>query len=163
MMPASIYFSNMIELNFNKSRYKKEALELIDKKVLSRYINKWCGNKLVSLSYNFITSKDQIKMNREFKSHDYNTDILTFDLSNNECELTGDVYISLKQVRKNAKRYHVSLREELNRVLIHGFLHLSGFNDETKQEKKEMRRQEDKYINYIKRKCSTWNMSINHY
>lgn len=162
-MQVSIYLTNMIELNFNKSRYKKEVSELIDKKLLSRYINNRCGNKEVNLSYNFVSRIDQIKMNREFKSHDYNTDILTFDLSNSECKLTGDVYISLKQIRKNAKRYHVTLKEELNRVLIHGFLHLYGFNDETKQEKKEMRKQENKYLDYLKRKCSTWNMSINHY
>lgn len=153
----------MIELNFTKPKYKTEVLGYIDKTVLSRYINKRCGNKKVSLNYNFISSKEQIKMNREFKNHNYNTDILTFDLSNQACELTGDVYISLKQVKKNAKRYHVSLKEELNRVLIHGFLHLSDYNDETKQEKRDMRRQEDKYLKYIKRKCSTWNMSINHY
>lgn len=160
-MQVSIYFTNMIQLNFNKSRYKKEVLELIDKKLLSRYINKRCGNKLVNVCYNFVSSKDQINMNREFKSHDYNTDILTFDLSNSECELTGDVYISLKQIKKNAKRYNVTVKEELNRVLIHGFLHLYGFNDETIQEKKEMRKQEHRYLNFLKRKCSTWNMSIN--
>lgn len=160
---VNIYFTNMIELNFTKSKYKSEVLELINRNVLSRYIKKRCGNRIVNLNYNFISSKEQIKMNREFKNHNYNTDILTFDLSNQACELTGDVYISLKQVKKNAKRYHVSLKEELNRVLIHGFLHLSDYNDETKQEKRDMRRQEDKYLKYIKRKCSTWNMSINHY
>jgi probable rRNA maturation factor len=163
MIQENIYSSNMIEFNFTKSRYKKDVIELINKKILSRYINKRCGNRKVCLNYNFISSIEQITMNSEFKGHHYNTDILTFDLSENECELTGDVYISLKQVKKNAKRYRVSLREELNRVLIHGFLHLSGFNDETKNEKKEIRRQEDKYLNYIKRKCSTWNMSVNHY
>jgi probable rRNA maturation factor len=158
-----MYSSNMIEFNFTKSRYKKEVIERIDKKTLSRYINKTCGKRIVYLNYNFISSIEQIKMNGEFKNHFYNTDILTFDLSEKECELTGDVYISLKQVKKNAKRFSVSLRDELNRVLIHGFLHLSGYNDETKIEKKEMRKQEDKYLNYLKRKCSTWNMSVNHY
>ena len=162
-MQVSIYFTNMIQLNFSKSRYKNEVLELIEKKLLSRYINKRCGNKVVNISYNFVSSKDQIKMNREFKSHNYNTDILTFDLSNSECELTGDVYISLKQIKKNAKRYNVWLKEELSRVLIHGFLHLYGFNDQTKQEKKEMKKQEDRYLDYIKKNCSTWNMSVNHY
>lgn len=153
----------MINFNFSKSKYKKEVSELVNKKLLSRYINKRCGNKLVSLNYNFISSREQIKMNRKFKSHNYNTDILTFDLSEKDCELTGDVYISLKQVRKNAKRYSVSLKEELDRVLIHGFLHLLGYNDETKYEIKEIRRKENKYLDYIKRKCSTWNTSINHY
>jgi rRNA maturation RNase YbeY len=163
MIQENIYSSNMIEFIFTKSRYKKEVIELIDKKILSRYINKRCGNRMVCLNYNFISSIEQIKMNIEFKSHYYNTDILTFDLSEKDCELTGDVYISLKQVKKNAKRFHVTLKEELNRVLIHGFLHLLGYDDEKKQEKKEMRKQEEKYLNYIRSKCSTWNMSVNHY
>ena len=153
----------MIAFNFTKSSYKKEVLELVKKKELSTYIDRRCGNRTVKLNYNFISSKEQIKINKEFKKHKYNTDILTFDLSNKECELTGDVYISLKQVKKNAKRYSVSLKDELGRVLIHGFLHLLGYNDETKQEQKVMKKQENKYLDYIKRKCSTWNMSINHY
>jgi rRNA maturation RNase YbeY len=153
----------MIIFNFSKSKYKKEILGLVNKSSLSRYIRKTCGNRKVILNYNFISSREQINMNTEFKSHKYNTDILTFDLSETSCELTGDVYISLKQIKKNVNRYHVSLKEELNRVLIHGFLHLYGFNDETKHEKKEMRKQEDKYLDYMKRKCPTWNMSINHY
>ena len=103
----------MIAFNFTKSSYKKEVLELVKKKELSTYIDRRCGNRTVKLNYNFISSKEQIKINKEFKKHKYNTDILTFDLSNKECELTGDVYISLKQVKKNAKRYSVSLKDEL--------------------------------------------------
>lgn len=163
MIRESIYSTSMIIFNFSKSKYKREVLSIIDKNLLSRYINKRCGRREVIINFNFISSSNQIKMNIDFKAHNYNTDILTFDLSESDCELTGDVYISLKQVRKNAKNYGVELREELNRVLIHGFLHLNGFNDETRQEKKDMRREENKYLQYLKRKCSTWNTCINHY
>lgn len=52
------------------------------------------------MSYNFICSQEQIKMNTTFKDHKYNTDILTFGLTNNDCELTGDVYISLREIKK---------------------------------------------------------------
>jgi len=146
-MKVNIYFSNMIEFNFSKSRYKKEVLKLVDKRVLSRYISKRCGKNKVKINYNFVSTNEQINMNTELK----------------ECELTGDVYISLKQIRKNTKRYGVSLRDEVNRVLIHGFLHLYGYNDETKEERNIMRKQEDRYLDFMKRKCSTWNMSVNHY
>lgn len=88
------------------------------------------------MSYNFICSQEQIKMNTTFKDHKYNTDILTFGLTNNDCELTGDVYISLREIKKNANRYNVEITEEINRVLIHGFLHILGYNDETNSEKK---------------------------
>jgi rRNA maturation RNase YbeY len=152
-----------IEFNYSKAKFKKLVKFNVDKEYLSRYIKKLCGKKVVYMSYNFVSYKEQIKMNTEFKYHNYNTDILTFELSNTDCELTGDVYISLKQVEKNAKRYRVDIKEELNRVLIHGFLHITGYKDETMKEKRDMRREEDLYLRYIYKKCSTWNNSIYHY
>lgn len=141
----------MIELtfNFSKSKYKNVVYQCVNKKVLSRFIRKYCGNIDVLISYNFVRSKEQIKMNSEFKKHFYNTDILTFNLSESDCELTGDVYISLKQVESNAKKYKVKLEEEMNRVIIHGFLHLIGLNDETKEEQKRMRKEENRYLKYV--------------
>lgn len=150
----------VIQFNFAKSKYKNLVKLYIDKKMLSRYIKKVCGNRNVVFQYNFVTSNEQIALNKEFKAHDYNTDILTFDMSENDCELTGDVYISLRQVEKNAKRYGVDMREEINRVIIHGFLHILGYNDETKNEKKVMRKEENKYLKYLSKKCSTWNSSV---
>ena len=88
---------------------------------------------------------------------------MTFGLTNTECELTGDVYISLREIKKNANRYNVEITEEINRVLIHGFLHILGYNDETNSEKKIMRKEEDKYIKFIQKNCSTWNKRVYHY
>lgn len=147
-----------IDFNFEKKKYKNEVNDLISKKYLIKYIDSRfikCGKlnlDKIYLNYNFVSKQQQIKINKEFKLHNYNTDIITFNLSELDCELTADVYISLNQVKKNADKYKVSLFSELNRVLIHGFLHLSGYNDETLIEKKLMKRQEDKYLNYIKKK-----------
>jgi probable rRNA maturation factor len=152
-----------LEFNYSKAKFKRCIKSSVDKEYLSRYIKKICGKRRVFMSYNIVSSKEQIKMNKEFKDHNYNTDILTFNLSNNDCELTGDVYISLKQIEKNSKEYKVNINEEINRVLIHGFLHILGYNDGSVIEKKIMRREENKYLNYLYKKCSTWNSSVYHY
>jgi len=152
MMDCQIVF------NYSKSKYKFIVLDNVNKKFLKKYIINLCKkNKIelinkIYLNYNFISKSEQIKMNIDFKQHNYNTDILTFNLSESHCELTGDVYISLKQIEKNTKRFKTNLYFELNRVIIHGFLHLYGFNDEFKSEKKQMRNQENKYLNYLKNK-----------
>lgn len=157
-----------IKFNFQKSKFKYLVNHNINNDLLAHYskslFKKYSKVDLedIQIHYNFVSSSDQIKMNKEFKHHNYNTDILTFDLSNNECELTGDVYISLKQVKKNATKYNTSLYNELNRVLIHGILHIIGFNDETKLEKKQMKKQENKFLEYINKR-STWNNSVYHY
>lgn len=157
-----------IKFNFQKSKFKYLVNDNINNDLLARYskslFKKYSKVDLkdIQIHYNFVSSSDQIKMNKEFKHHNYNTDILTFDLSNNECELTGDVYISLKQIKKNAIKYNTSLYNELNRVLIHGILHIIGFNDETKLEKKQMKKQENKFLKYINKR-STWNNSVYHY
>lgn len=152
-----------LEFNYSKAKFKRCIKSSVDKDCLSRYIKKICGKRSVFISYNFISSSEQIKTNIDFKEHNYNTDILTFNLSNNDCELTGDVYISLKQIEKNSKEYKVNINEEINRVLIHGVLHILGYNDGTVIEKKNMRREENKYLNYLSKKCSTWNNSVYHY
>jgi len=159
----------MVDINFNysKSKYKSTVQELVSKRDLSRYINKVCGNKDVKLNYNFVSKKEQIKMNTVYKEHLYNTDVLTFDLSENNCELTGDVYISLKQIKKNTLRFKDTYSNELNRVMIHAYLHLHGYNDDTKNEQKRMRREENKFLKYINKRThrSTWNTKtpIYHY
>ena len=169
MKVESINSSNMvkkkvfIEFNYSKPKFKNLIKNTIYKEYLSRYIKKLCGKKIVYMSYNFICSQEQIKMNTTFKDHNYNTDILTFGLTNTECELTGDVYISLREIKKNANRYNVEITEEINRVLIHGFLHILGYNDEINSEKKIMRKEEDKYIKFIQKNCSTWNKGVYHY
>lgn len=156
-----------ISFNYSKSKYKSIVRELVSKRNLSRYINKVCGNMDVKLNYNFVSKKEQIKINTIYKEHSYNTDVLTFDLSVRDCELTGDVYISLKQIKKNTLRFKDTYSNELNRVMIHAFLHLNGFNDETKFEQRLMRREENKFLRYINRQnyCSTWNIKtpIYHY
>ncbi len=86
-----------------------------------------------------------LEMNRKFLNHDYYTDILTFDYSENPY-ISGDLFISIDRVAENAKEFNVEFVSELNRVIIHGILHLVGLNDKDKNDQIEMTLKEDKYL-----------------
>src|SRR5690554_1067110 len=86
-----------------------------------------------------------LEQNQSFLKHDFYTDIITFDY----CEMgfiSGDLLISIDRVSENAIQYNVSRETELNRVLVHGLLHLCGYGDETEKEIKIMRKKEDSYL-----------------
>ena len=93
-----------------------------------------------------ITSDDYLlTANKEFLNHDYFTDVITFNYSSG-ANIAGEIYISEDTVRRNSVEYNVDFDEEMLRVMIHGVLHLAGYNDETAEEKQEMRRLEDKWM-----------------
>ena len=81
--------------------------------------------------------------------HDYYTDIITFDSSEIIYEIAGDMYISIDRVRENAKDFGVSFETELHRVLIHGILHLIGYQDDTDEGEAEMRILETKALSNL--------------
>lgn len=102
---------------------------------------KVCGN----IQF-IITSNDHIlDVNKNFLDHHYYTDVITFN-DNKRSTLNGDIFISVDQVKINAEIYQVPFRKELMRVAIHGVLHLLGYNDQTEDEKRDMRILEDKYL-----------------
>lgn len=96
---------------------------------------------------NIIISNDDTirEINRSFLEHDYYTDVITFNY-NSENITSGEIYISLDTVRENSVNYNVSLINELTRVIIHGVLHLSGYDDKTDDDKVKMRSAEDIWI-----------------
>ncbi|HZG22991.1 MAG TPA: rRNA maturation RNase YbeY, partial [Chitinophagaceae bacterium] len=86
------------------------------------------------------------EMNRLHLSHDYYTDISTFNLAD-RAPVAGELYISIDRVRENAKELHLPFQTELLRVIFHGVLHLCGYKDSTATQREEMRAAEDKYLN----------------
>jgi probable rRNA maturation factor len=101
--------------------------------------------ELGELSYIFCSDEYLHKMNLEYLNHDTFTDIITF----NYCEddlISGDIFISMDRVEENAKEYGVTFNEELKRVIVHGVLHLVGYNDKSDQEQEEMTAKEDFYL-----------------
>lgn len=89
-----------------------------------------------------------LDQNIRFLEHDFYTDIITFDYCVYDI-ISGDLLISLDRVEENAKDYNVSRETELNRVLVHGLLHLCGYGDKTPKEIEIMRKKEDYYLSLL--------------
>ena len=107
------------------------------------------GKKFKSLSYIFCTDQFLLKLNQQYLNHDTFTDILTFALSNSPLPIVAEIYISVDRVKENARDLKIDFLTELKRVMIHGILHLCGYEDHTKAEKKLMREKEDHYLQDI--------------
>lgn len=98
---------------------------------------------------NFIFCSDDFlhAMNVKYLQHDTLTDVITFPYSN--LNVDGDIFISIDRVRENALDLNIPFLNEMYRVMIHGVLHLLGYNDHTEELKKDMRQKEDTYLNLI--------------
>ena len=101
------------------------------------------GFKIAELSYIFCTDEYLHKMNLDYLNHDNYTDIITFDNSEAEEIIEGDIFISIERVRENAKQLNLTEEIELSRVICHGLFHLMGYKDKTKTQKAEMRKKEE--------------------
>jgi probable rRNA maturation factor len=99
--------------------------------------------KRVRLSYIFMSDEALLKINQDFLQHDTYTDIITFDLSEAENTLEGEIYISVERVAENAEKFKTGYDRELHRVIFHGALHLCGLRDKKKAEQEAMRAAED--------------------
>ncbi len=109
------------------------------------------GYTIDSLTYVFCSDKYLLKINKDFLSHDYYTDIISFDLSEVPGRLIGEVYISVDRVKDNAKTLGTSLKDELHRVIFHGALHFCGYKDKKPTDAKKMRQMEDAWLSaYMK-------------
>lgn len=104
-------------------------------------------NKVVGdINYIFVDDETMLDINRRFIGHDYYTDHIGFDYSEDDA-LSGDIYISLDTVKTNAEKFGATFDEELRRVIIHGLLHLCGLRDKTDEERQQMQNAEDKALN----------------
>lgn len=127
-----------IETNFKfsgKKHIKTWIKSLIESKKLI------VGN----INYIFVDDENILKINNQFLSHNYYTDIITFNYNTSKT-INADIYISIDRLKENSKIYKTQFKEEFLRVIIHGILHLIGFNDSTKNEQSLMRLQENEQL-----------------
>lgn len=116
-------------------------------------IKKWLQETIVAEGYqlaelNFIFCSDEylLRVNQDFLQHDYYTDVITFDNSEELKTILGDIFISIDRVKDNANQNNATTHDELCRIMIHGLLHLLGYRDKTQKAKKEMTAKEDFYL-----------------
>lgn len=101
---------------------------------------------LNELNFIFCTDEELYQINVQYLNHQTYTDIITFDNTDQQGSIEGDIYISIDRVRDNATSLNVSFESELRRVIIHGVLHLLGYKDKNAAQKREMRKKEDAYL-----------------
>lgn len=131
--------------------YADKVLPYGNKRKLKQFLHVLAdaeGFSISSLGYVFCSDDYLLEMNRRFLDHDYFTDIITFDMRDNQSSSTvdGEVYISVDRVKENAAKMNVSFEDEVCRVVFHGLLHLCGYRDKRKAEVAKMRAAEDRYL-----------------
>ena len=131
-------------------RYFNEDIRLVlkDKLVNNRWLKLVAGSEIRSIGdVNIIFCSDKyiLDVNLRYLHHDYYTDIITFDYCEGK-KLSGDLFISIDTVRENALEYGVEFDDELHRVMVHGLLHLIGYDDHTPEEEKIIHEKEDYYL-----------------
>ena len=99
--------------------------------------------RLTEINYIFCSDEHLLSLNQKFLDHNTLTDIITFSNSTNKGILEADIYISVPRVQENAQKFKVDFQDEMNRVMIHGVLHLLGFKDKKPTEKVLMRKKEE--------------------
>lgn len=131
-------------------RYFNEniSFDLKGKAVNNRWLKLVAGSEMRKLgAINIIFCSDPyiLDINLKYLSHDYFTDIITFDYCQGD-KLSGDLFISIDSVRENAEFYGVEFRDELDRVMVHGLLHLIGYDDHSEEDIAVMRSKENYYL-----------------
>jgi rRNA maturation RNase YbeY len=107
------------------------------------------GKTIGELYYYFCSDDKLLEINRERLSHDFYTDIVTFPLTDCETVLSSEFCISTDRIKENAETFGRSYESELHRVIIHGVLHLIGFDDHTEEDEKEMREKEEESLKLL--------------
>ncbi|MDY0076368.1 MAG: rRNA maturation RNase YbeY [Bacteroidales bacterium] len=130
-----------------------EATDVILPVSIDKNTKKWVLNviqahqkKAGEVFFLFCSDEALLRINQQFLQHDFYTDIITFDNSESEEVISGELYISLDRVIDNAATLNTDFETELHRVIIHGVLHLIGFNDKTADEQSTMRAAEQKCL-----------------
>ena len=130
------YFFEDTPFQFKPKRFTSQWLKI----VAESEIRKLGAVNIIFCSVNYI-----LDINQRYLQHDYFTDIITFDYCEGKV-LSGDLFISVDSVRENALFYGTEFEDELNRVIVHGLLHLIGYDDHSEEDIARMRSKENYYL-----------------
>tara|TARA_B100000683_G_scaffold50211_1_gene47635 strand:- start:3149 stop:3568 length:420 start_codon:yes stop_codon:yes gene_type:complete len=135
-MDANILFHSECDFTLSKQDARSRW-------IINSIINE--GKRVGGLSFVFCTDEYLLEKNIQFLDHDTYTDIITFDYCEGDI-ISGDIFVSVERVIENSNAFGVDFEDELDRVLIHGVLHLAGYQDKSKEEVNTMREKEDFYL-----------------
>ncbi len=130
-----------------------DSQRIVDRQNIHRLVKELSCDlsfQLTSLEINFITGDEIHSLNKTHLKHDYTTDIITFSYSSDKMLIDGEIFISIDDARLNAKKYNVTFNEEIARLIIHGILHILGYDDQITNEKIIMKRMENKLLSTYK-------------
>lgn len=139
-------------ISYNTDGVKMPAIRRRDTSAWIKAVAATYGKKVGSIAYIFCNDEKILEVNQQYLQHDYYTDIITFDYCEDEemmghkDTISGDLFISLDTVRSNSEQQGTTYEEELNRVIIHGILHLVGINDKGPGEREIMEAAENKAL-----------------
>jgi probable rRNA maturation factor len=137
-----------VNIQFHYSFNKYKILDEIKVKNWIQFVIGKENKQLGNISYNFVSEDEILKINQDYLHHDYFTDIITF----NECFvniINGDIFISPDTIKSNSVELNYEFLKEFYRVIVHGIMHLCGYNDSTERQIVKMREMEDKYLSYL--------------
>ncbi len=132
--------------------YEEVSFDLIEE-TISNWLNTVVETEdKVLRSIRFIFCKDAYlhQINVDYLNHDTLTDVITFPYATEEAVVDGEIFISVERIAENAKTFKITFEQELNRVMVHGVLHLCGYDDKGKKAKEKMTEKEDYYLNKLK-------------
>ena len=135
MISFTYYFDNISD-SLNELLYKTWIKEVIVSE----------KRKLGDIQYIFCDDNYLLNINSTYLNHDTLTDIITFSTSDSKKIISGEIYISIERITENSLIHSSSYNDELSRVIIHGILHLIGYDDHSNNDKKIMRSKEDYYL-----------------
>lgn len=138
MSKTEIFYEDIQPLKLRKSHIVKHIKALINKE----------KRRLGEISIILCSDKYLLIINIEYLKHNYYTDIITFNYVEGNT-ISGDLFISLDRIKENSSLFNTSLKKELYRVIFHGLLHLTGYNDKTDEEKRIMKEKEDLYLSEV--------------
>lgn len=135
-MPICFYLST------NRTRRISGKKNLIERIKVLAFVECF---QIGDISIILVDDAEILNINNKYLKHNYYTDIITFDYTKDRI-ISGDLYISIERVCENAKQYNTKVNDELNRVIIHGLLHLCGYKDKTKKQASLIRKKENYYL-----------------
>jgi probable rRNA maturation factor len=133
-------------INFNIETSEFVLKDRNKKKKLLKSIIEKHGFKQGEINYIFLDDEGLLKINIEYLNHNTYTDIITFDNSDSESIIEGDIFISVERIKENAEKFKAPFEQELVRVLSHGILHLVGYKDKSPEDAVKMRTAEENAI-----------------